>query len=127
MVSVTERMFSRLVGLWHESDTDKPIYEWMGLTAEEYGAIVTCEPMTAAIDQAVASFNGGIVRLDDSANPRGFVDRYMPREAMRRAITPVIIAERERCARVAEDWTMDWTREIAHVPSDIAQAIRITQ
>lgn len=35
------------------------------------------------------------------------------------------IAERERCARVAEDWTMDWTRESAHIPSDIAQAIRI--
>lgn len=34
------------------------------------------------------------------------------------------LAERERCARVAEDWTMDWTRESAHVPSDIAQAIR---
>ena len=44
-----------------------------------------------------------------------------------KAFQSVIDAERERCARVAEDWTMDWTRESAHVPSDIAQAIRSTQ
>lgn len=44
-----------------------------------------------------------------------------------RAFAANRLAERERCARVAEDWTMDWTRESAHVPSDIAQAIRITQ
>lgn len=57
----------------------------------------------------------------------GYCDYWRMVQAFARHAEQARLAERERCARLAEDWTMDWTRESAHIPSDIAQAIRSTQ
>lgn len=37
---LTEEEFMEKVDAWHESDTDKPIHEWMGITWDEYKALV---------------------------------------------------------------------------------------
>ena len=65
--------------------------------------------------------------MDDALGFLTEVERPILARAFARHAEQACIAERERCARVAEDWTMDWTRESAHIPSDIAQAIRSTQ
>lgn len=65
--------------------------------------------------------------MDDALGFLTEVERPILARAFARHAEQARIAERERCARVAEDWTIDWTRESAHVPSDIAQAIRSTQ
>lgn len=45
MSDVTEKLFQRLIELWNESDTDQAAHDWMGVTWDEYAALV--EPRTA--------------------------------------------------------------------------------
>src|SRR5690348_2883196 len=64
-----------------------------GSLAEGFAAMATrlreqnaAQPDHPLVDQMLALFNGGIVRAPDKTNARGYVDRYLPREAMQKVI-----------------------------------------
>ena len=81
--------------------------------------------VTQAIRDAVADYFDA---TDDDGMKYGAYRRGQEdNHPLVQMIAGLVIAERERCARVADGWAMDWTRESAHIPSDIAQALRSTQ
>jgi len=65
-------------------------------------------------------------RSEISATEDSFCKDYWRKLAA--ALYPIvqqaIAAERERCAKVAEDWNIDWARPSGYMPDDIAAAIR---
>ena len=50
------------------------------------------------VEVAIAAFNGGVVRVPNELNPRGYTDFYRPREAMR----AVVLVMMEAAAKVAD-------------------------
>lgn len=44
----------------------------------------------SVIDTVIAEYAGGIVRVDDARNHRGYVSYFRPREAMRAAIAKAL-------------------------------------
>jgi hypothetical protein len=36
-MEVTERMLDDLADSWHNSNSERPLYEFLGMTGEEYG------------------------------------------------------------------------------------------
>jgi hypothetical protein len=44
------------------------------------------------IQRALGTFNGGVVKVADASNPRGYTSRYLPKKAMRAAIAAALRA-----------------------------------
>lgn len=40
------------------------------------------EPQPSVVEKALEIFNGGVVKVADANNPRGFTMRYLPKQAM---------------------------------------------
>lgn len=67
----------------------------MGFNAgwEEREAQGLYELLAEYSDAILVAFNGGIVRVPDTSNRRGFTDRYLPKIAMRNAIAKAFEVE----------------------------------
>lgn len=58
-------------------------------TTEQIAESANCSATTdydALVEQALTTFNGGLVRVPDESNPRGYTVHYKPKEAMAAAI-----------------------------------------
>jgi hypothetical protein len=50
-----EEAFDDAVGEWHDSDSDLPLHEYLGLTWDEYAAVVSSPRLTESVaDLALA-------------------------------------------------------------------------
>lgn len=78
--------------------------------------------MDSYLKQMLRKYKGQNIGYD----PEAF--KHKESMAIAAALWPLvqqaIAAERERCAKVAEDWNIDWARPSGYMPDDIAAAIR---
>lgn len=79
---------------WWDNERNKPDAAWQGSPYRAAFAagfrLATHSPAPTEAGRAeavLAAFNGGMVRVPEPSNPRGYIDYYRPLDAMRHALT----------------------------------------